>query len=350
MPADDTGRDQQPHGLTPKQLELRRGVLGGTDATAILGLSRYRTAWDVYTEKIGAVPPSGEMSEDARWGVLLEPVIRAEYRRRTDSPVVKPRRLIRARGRRWQAGHLDGLADDRLLEVKVRSWPGNAWGDEGTDEVPADVKAQVEHYLAVTGLPFADIAVLFRGQRLAIYRINASPLLEDLTAEEQEWWQRHVVQGEQPDWDGSPGASRFLRQRHPQDDGVSLVALPHHSAVLEEFATVRQQREALEAREAALIQQIQSVMGEASELLSPDMKITWRRSKDGKPVVDWESYAHDLEGLVEQVALGALPVGMDPLETRSTLKGLHTGPGRPGSRRFTVKFKSAPQLEGEGSG
>lgn len=341
--------EQPPRGLTAKQLELRRGVLGGTDAAAILGLSRYKTEWDVYAEKLGNAPPSGEISEDALWGILLEPVIRAEYRRRTDAAVWKPRRLVRNAVHRWQAGHLDGLAEDRVLEVKVRGWPGNDWGEEGTDEIPADVKSQVEHYLAVTGLPFAEVAVLFRAQRLAIYRVAASPLLADLTAEEGEWWDRHVVRGEQPEWDGSPSASRFLTIRHPRDNGdsLSIVALPHHSAVLEDYAMVRRNREALEHREEVLKQQIQAAMGDASELLSPDMKITWKRTRDGKPVVDWEAYAHDLEGLVEQTALGALPVGIDPLEARGTLLGLHTAPGKPGYRRFSVTIKNPPQIEGE---
>lgn len=338
---------EQVRGLTPKQLELRRTVLGGTDATAILGLSRYKTAWDVYAEKRGEATPNGEMSEDALWGILLEPVIRAEYRRRTDIAIRKPARLRRNRLRRWQAGHLDGEADDRLLEVKVRGYPGNAWGEPGTDEIPADVKSQVEHYLAVTGLPRADIAVLFRGARMEIYTVLASPLLEDLTAEESDWWQRHIIGGEQPAWDGSPGANSVLKHRFPADDGTSLIALPHHSAILEDLAAAIRRREEAEAREAALKQTVQEVMGEATELLSPDMRIRWKRTRDGKPVVDWEAYAHDLEGLVEQVALGALPVGMDPLETRGTLLGLHTGPGKPGYRRFTIKLNERPELEGE---
>jgi len=138
------------------------------------------------------------------------------------------------------------ISDDALLEIKVRSWPGNAWGEDGTDEIPPDVKSQVEHYLAVTGLPVAHIAVLFRGARLGMYVVRANPMLADLTAEEGEWWQRHVVEGEQPAWDGSPGASAALRAWHPRDNGesLSIVALPHQSPVLEEFASVRQQQEA----------------------------------------------------------------------------------------------------------
>lgn len=345
--AKDTPPAQVPHGLTSKQLELRRGVMGGTDATAILGLSRYKTAWDVYAEKRGEAAPAGEMSEDALWGILLEPVIRAEYRRRTDIAVRKPSHLIRSRQHRWQAGHLDGTADDRLLEVKVRSYPGNEWGEPGSDEIPADVKSQVEHYLAVTGLPRADIAVLFRGARMEIYTVWATLLLADLTAEEGEWWAKHIVAGEQPDWDGSGAAAGVLRRRHPHDNGISLVALPHQSPILDELAAVRATKDVAAQREAELKQVIQSVMGDASELLSPDMKITWKRTRDGRPVVDWEAYAHDLEGLVEQTALGALPVGLDPLETRGTLKGLHTGPGKPGERRFVVKLKESPRLEGE---
>lgn len=346
-------RRSKAHGLTPKQLELRRTVMGGTDAAAILGVSRYRTAWDVFADKMGWGAPSGEMSEDAMWGLLLEDVIREEYARRVELAVHKPRRLVRHRERRWQAGHVDGRARDRGLEIKVRGWQDDEWGEPGSDEVPADVRAQVEHYLAVTGLPSFDVAVLFRAQRLAIYTIAADPaFLAELSAEEGEWWQRHVVEGAEPDYDGDPRTTAILRRRWPTDSGRQLVALPHQYPLLDGYAHARSRREFYEHQEELHKQQIMAFMEDAAELvpdstnilLSPaqSLRITYRRGADWTEV-DWQRYAADLEGLVEQMAVGELPIKMDPLEVKENLKSLHSRP-REGTRTFRVSKVKSPQI------
>ncbi len=344
-------RKSRAHGLTPKQLELRRSVLGGTDAAAILGVSRYRTAWDVYADKAGWAAPSGEMSEDALWGLILEEPIREEYARRAAIEVRKPVRLVRHPERRWQAGHLDGRAADRGLEIKTRSWQDDEWGEPGSDEIPADVRTQVEHYLAVTGLPRFDVAVLFRGSRLAIYTVEADPaFLADLSAEEEEWWNAHVVEGREPPMDGDPRTTAILRRRWPADSGRKLVALPHQYPLIEGYAHARERRIFYERQEELHQQQIMAVMEDAAELapeatnvlLTPELRFTYRRGKDWIET-DWEGYAHDLNGLIEQMATGELSVAMDPLEIRDTLRSLHQRP-REGRRTFRVAKRKTPQI------
>lgn len=310
---------QKPLGLTPKQLELRRGVMGGTDAAAIFGVSRYKNAWDVWSEKVEGPEPRGEPGEDAAWGLLLEPVIRAEYARRTGLSTRKPARLIRNVDRRWQAGHLDGLAGDGVLEIKVR-WSHRGWGDPGSDEIPPEVRVQVEHYLAVTGRPWADVAVLFGGQRLETFRVEASSdAIGYLTEEEAAWWQRHVVEREPPEIDGSASAERALRRRYPTDDGS--VATIGQSAIVSEYLSARRATADAERREAALKQTIMATMETATKLLAPDATITWSQATDSEKV-DWKSYAAHLEGLLNGQAEGV----RDIYTTKVA-----------GSRRFTVR-------------
>lgn len=321
--------------LTPKQLELRRTVLGGTDATAIMGVSRYRTAWDVWAEKAGHARAEGEPDEDAIWGLLLEPVILSEYSRRTELEVRKPRGLVRNALRRWQAAHLDGKARDRLVEVKVKAYR-EGWGEPGSSEVPPEVKMQVMHYLAVTGLPRADIAVLFRGQQFAVYTIWAADNpLADLTAEEEEWWQRHVVQGEQPPFDGNPLTTAVLRQLYPRASRRELVALPHQYGLIEDFRKALNRSAFWQRQAEQLKQTLMAAMEDAEVLLAPGMRITWANRK-GATRTDWQTYATELEGMIEHMALGTYPIGMDPLEDKQALKSLHTTQ-EPGTRVFRVR-------------
>jgi putative phage-type endonuclease len=324
-------------GLSPKQLELRRTVLGGTDAAAILGLSAWRDQWDVYAEKRGEVRPRGEMSEEARWGLLLEPVILQEYAQRTSQTVRKPQRLYRNRERRWQAGHLDGRTRDRIVEVKVRG-RRSGWGEAGSDEIPADIRTQVEHYMAVTGATRVDIAVLFWGQRMEIFTVHAAlGYIEELSAEEADWWERHVVRGEVPEWDGSPGGTALLRRQQPIDDGSQMVALPQQYGLIEDFLLARHKVRTWEQQEERLKQALMAAMGPASTLLAPGLKIYYSRSKDGA-VVDWKSYASHLEGLIGDA--GAGPVWAD----LPTIRGIYTSP-KPGTRTFRV-YEKDKQLTG----
>jgi len=57
--------------------ERKRGI-GGSDAAAILGLSKFRTPLQVYLDKIGQAPPIEETAP-MRWGKKLEPLILDEY-------------------------------------------------------------------------------------------------------------------------------------------------------------------------------------------------------------------------------------------------------------------------------
>jgi len=63
----------------------RRKVVGGGDVAAIVGVHPYKTAHDVWLEKLGLAVI--EENEAMYWGKVLEPVILAEYERREgDTP------------------------------------------------------------------------------------------------------------------------------------------------------------------------------------------------------------------------------------------------------------------------
>ncbi len=67
----------------PDWLALRREGLGGSDAAAVLGISPFRTARDLYYDKLGIVTAD----DQANWvaleaGNLLEPLVPASLRQR----------------------------------------------------------------------------------------------------------------------------------------------------------------------------------------------------------------------------------------------------------------------------
>ena len=73
-------------------LELRRGGVGSSDCSAIIGLGKYGSQWSVWLEKTGRARPDEE-SEAMLWGTLLEPVIRAQFAERLGVEI-EERRLV----------------------------------------------------------------------------------------------------------------------------------------------------------------------------------------------------------------------------------------------------------------
>jgi predicted phage-related endonuclease len=209
----------------------RRDALGGSDAPAICGVDPFQTAGDVWAKKTGRVPSTraneaGEvtpMALGSAIGPLLVAHAGAQLRRRIVQQEVWYRHPTAP-----MAVSVDGLATEApgvLIEAKTAGLLGPlpayalAYGDDGTDDVPAAVNVQVHHAFAVLAaqpeLPpirEAIVPVLLGGRGVHCYRITRDDqLVEQLLALETEWWADHVVADRCPTND--PPSLAILRDR-----------------------------------------------------------------------------------------------------------------------------------------
>lgn len=204
-------------------LAARRSGLGGSDALAVLGLSPYASRYTVWADKSGLLPEQDD-SEVMRWGRLLEPVIAAEFEERTGIPT-RACGLMRHAARDWQLASVDRLTEDGgVLEIKTTSaYRAGDWDD---DQLADAAEAQLQHYLAVTGLEHGYAAALIGGQRLEIRHVTRDERLISLMVEaEAELWDM-VQSGTAPALDGSEATARALAQLYPHGTGreVELTA------------------------------------------------------------------------------------------------------------------------------
>ena len=63
-------------------LELRRTGIGGSDCAAALGMSKWQSQLGLWLDKMGQGKPVEE-SEAMYWGKVMEPVLLAEFSKRT---------------------------------------------------------------------------------------------------------------------------------------------------------------------------------------------------------------------------------------------------------------------------
>jgi putative phage-type endonuclease len=170
-------------------LAQRRTGIGGSDAAAILGLSKWNTPLTLWLDKTGQAVESGENEQEKRWGTILEPVIKQEYAQRTGRAIFAPG-MQRHIKHHFMIANVDGVSnDDRLVEIKTAR-TSEGWGEEGSDQVPEDYLIQVQHYLTVLELGVADVAVLIGGSDFRIYTIQADVELQAMLIDaEARFWQ-----------------------------------------------------------------------------------------------------------------------------------------------------------------
>jgi putative phage-type endonuclease len=263
--------------LTDAQREARLSGLGGSDAAAAAGLSPWKTPLELWLEKTRRLESVVLENEAIRWGNLLEPVIRQEYERRFSRALAVPAEPVRSPRAEFLMCLPDGLADDRLVEIKTTG-SSHGWGKQGTDQVPMHYLIQVQHNLLVTERELADLVVLIGGQDFRVYPIPADHELQAMLLEvETAFWAK--VQADiqpEPTWE-SPRALDLVKRLHAGTDGSRIEAddeLVRWRMVRDEaLEKARSYQAVADGAMAHLLWR----MGAASELAFPDGKALRRR-------------------------------------------------------------------------
>ncbi len=179
-------------------LEERRKGIGGSDVAAILGLSPFRTAFQVYQEKRKEVE-DWQGNDLTDWGKRMEPAIRQWYSDKTGRSVRLPDKIIYNEKYPFMLASLDGFTDDRRgVEIKTAR-SGKDWGEPGTSEIPDYYAVQCHHYMIVTGFPVFDVPVSIGGGSPELYEVPEDKELHEMIIEaEAKFWHR-VVDGNPPE-------------------------------------------------------------------------------------------------------------------------------------------------------
>jgi putative phage-type endonuclease len=258
-------------------LAARRSGIGGSDAAAVLGLSRWRSPLDVYLDKTG----EGGDPEDTPamyWGRRLERVILEAYVEQTGLAVDAPvgvYRMLRSTERPWQLYSPDGMASDRLIEIKTAR-TSEGWGEPGSDEVPDAYAIQVQHGMAVAGLPRCDVAVLIGGSDFRIYTVERdAALIAHLIAAEAAFWRRVERRDPPPPRTYAEATRMWGRSSPPR---APVYATDEAEAAYRELLHVREQLSALSEREEALKAVLCSEMADRGDTLI---------GASGQPIATW---------------------------------------------------------------
>lgn len=204
----------------PRQewLEARRSGIGGSDIAALMGVSEYNNAYDIYKSKVNPVLETKEENEAAEWGHLQEPIIAKQFELKTGLKTQNINFIMRHPDTSFAIANIDRaivnpeiagnvrfkdgrLTTDEILEVKTASeYLASDWGDEDTDEVPDQYQCQGQWYLYVTNAKRCYIAVLIGGNKFRRYVVERNDdLIEVLVDVARTFWEDHVLAGVAPE-------------------------------------------------------------------------------------------------------------------------------------------------------
>lgn len=270
-------------------LNARRKGIGGSDVAPILGLSPWRTAYQIWEEKLH-LRDGQEKTPEMSYGLLVEPALRQWYSNETGRVVRLPDKIMVHPQHSFMLANLDGLTDDgRVIEIKTAR-SSRDWGEPGTDEIPAYYQTQIQHYLMVTGLVVADVVVSFSGSMPEVYECHADQELQDIILEkETEFWK--LVESKTPP---DPITYSDMIARFKKSTTASVVASEKCLMALEYLKTCRHNIKEEEKDEESYKALIMSELGEADTLVDSEGKVllTW---KQGKPTRRFNAKAFQVD-------------------------------------------------------
>lgn len=187
--------------LTPEEWRtLRRSGIGGSDAGACLGLSRYSSPLTVCMDKTGR-GEEFDGNEATEVGNILEPLIRdhiivpyIEEHENIVTAIGEAPHVYRSREWPWMLANIDGYIDlshQRYgLEIKTGgSYQLREWGGMDGDEIPGTYYAQVQHYMAVTGVDSWLVFGLIGNRRLHRFVRRNDAFIGEMVEREREIWE-----------------------------------------------------------------------------------------------------------------------------------------------------------------
>lgn len=319
------GQKLSVHQTREEWLAARETRIGGSDVSAILGISPYKGPWDVYLQKrLGqSFQPDAATQQVLDEGRRWESAVLRRYAAMAGVELIRPPHglaLVTSLKQPWASGSLDSFVWDKklglgLVEGKTDRTGADQYGESGTvidawgegaERVVRPVYVpQAYWYRALTGLAFADFVVaLPRGFSMGeppeedLEHLLEVPkhvevrwfrLMPDTRTEGaiyrrvSAWRQRHLVDGAEPEWDGSDACKEALKLLHPDKTGRLRGATPEEASLVTATHEARKAQRAAERLAKTLENKLHKAIGDDYGLrLGPDGPVVkLSRSENG---------------------------------------------------------------------
>lgn len=299
--------------------------LGASEVSAALGLNPYRSAYELWQEKIGEREPFAG-NDNTRWGQLIEDAARQAYVEKTGYSLYVPPTSLFAPTPEWARATPDAIVVEdgisrHLVQIKNTGyWPGQQW----KHGPPEHVVLQEQWEMFVVGLERADVVVSLGGGFPEIFTVHRDALLiADMVRAAEKFW-RHVQTRTPPPVDDSEGCRAYwaARGREAAVEGV-VVPFDLCEAVSEEYREAwlsqRAAAKRLEIAKSNVLRLAAEAGAEGLEATDGNIMLQRRASGGRAAATNWEAVARmvasgrmkedEFRDLVAAHTTAAIPAG-----------------------------------------
>ena len=211
-------------------LENRNKGIGGSDLAALLGISPYKSTYELWLEKTGQIKPK-DISDKlpVKVGTALEPLVIKEFQEQTGLIVEKSGEIIQHPEHSFMTGTLDATGTDPqgkkfILECKTtNAFNTKEWED---DEIPLHYEFQVLHYLTISNYDYGYIACLIGNSKFIYKKIEIDETQKhNIILYCKKFWNM-VETKTPPPVDGSKSCTELLKEMYPNAETNSIIHMP----------------------------------------------------------------------------------------------------------------------------
>ena len=257
-------------------LEYRRKGLGGSDAAAIVGLDRWRSAFDVYADKLGLKPEQPD-NEAMRQGRDLEDYVASRFCEATEKKVRRRNAILQHPEHTFMTANIDRwvVGENAGLECKTTSVLNRTKFSQG--EYPPNYYVQCMHYMAVTGAERWYLAVLVLNKAFHVFTIERDEAeINALIEAEKDFWENHVLKQIPPAPDGSEATSEVIKHLFPEAREREEVALYGHEEKIQQYLELDARVKELTQERDAIKQELQLALADAEIGRAQGYIVEWK--------------------------------------------------------------------------
>lgn len=267
-------------------LEYRKRGIGGSDVAAIVGLSRFKSAFSVYLDKIGELPPL-EDNPKMKAGRILEPVVADWFTTETGIKCQEQKWIFQHAEHPFMLANIDRWipGENAGLEIKNTSeYCRNDWFEGNTEIIPTEYQLQANHYMAVTNADRWYVAVLIGGWDFQ-WRIieRDEKLIKSLITIEKNFWENHI-QAKVPPQVGAQDTD-MMNFMYPSSTSTSLAISEVYYDLIKSLLDTKKALETAKEAHEDVKNRVKQIMGE-NELATwqGDKFCSWKSNKNGSRV------------------------------------------------------------------
>jgi predicted phage-related endonuclease len=261
---------------TPEWLAARQTGFGGSEICAAAGerlppefRSRFNTPLEVAARKLGLLPEF-EGNAATRRGQRAEKFVLETFLDESGLQVARyPMPMFRHPKWEFIFATPDALlTNGEGAEIKTStSYAAKGkWGEEGTDDIPADYLCQAQLEAEILDVQFVNVVLMVGDWKLQVYRVERNqPLIDGLIDAAHDLW-KLICAGQlpEPTWE-HPSTLDLMKDLHRTIDPGKVIVLSEDAvAAVARRTAINKEIKVLETEYDALTAKILSELGDAN--------------------------------------------------------------------------------------